>query len=103
MIGSVSGISASPSLALPKTGLGGSAGAQATQGTSFEAMLKDVATSTIDAVKGAEQASVLGIRGEMPTQDVVRAVMSAEQSLQTAVAIRDKVVAAYLDLTRMQI
>ncbi len=29
--------------------------------------------------------------------------MSAEQSLQTAVAIRDKVVSAYLELSRMAI
>jgi flagellar hook-basal body complex protein FliE len=29
--------------------------------------------------------------------------MAAEQSLQTAVAIRDKVVAAYLEISRMTI
>jgi len=34
---------------------------------------------------------------------VVEAVMSAEQSLQTAVAIRDKVVAAYQEIVRMAI
>jgi flagellar hook-basal body complex protein FliE len=33
----------------------------------------------------------------------VESVMAAEQSLQTAVAIRDKVVAAYLEISRMTI
>jgi flagellar hook-basal body complex protein FliE len=34
---------------------------------------------------------------------VVEAVMTAEQTLQGAIAVRDKVVAAYLELSRMQI
>jgi flagellar hook-basal body complex protein FliE len=34
---------------------------------------------------------------------VADAVMSAEQSLQAAVAIRDKLVQAYLEISRMQI
>ncbi len=44
-----------------------------------------------------------GIQGTATVQQVVEAVMSAEQTLQGAVAIRDKVVAAYLELSRMQI
>jgi flagellar hook-basal body complex protein FliE len=38
-----------------------------------------------------------------PTRDVVDAIMTAEQSLQTATAIRDKLVTAYLEIARMQI
>jgi flagellar hook-basal body complex protein FliE len=34
---------------------------------------------------------------------VVEAVMAAEQTLQTSVAIRDKVVSAYLEISRMSI
>jgi flagellar hook-basal body complex protein FliE len=34
---------------------------------------------------------------------VVEHVMSAEQSLQTAIAIRDKVVSAYQEISRMPI
>jgi flagellar hook-basal body complex protein FliE len=37
------------------------------------------------------------------TRDVVDAIMTAEQSLQTATAIRDKMVTAYLEIARMQI
>ena len=36
-------------------------------------------------------------------QQVVEAVMSAEQTLQAAIAIRDKVVTAYLEISRMAI
>ena len=51
----------------------------------------------------AEGASLDGIRGQANTREVVDAVMNAEQSLQTAIAIRDKVVTAYLEIARMQI
>ena len=47
--------------------------------------------------------SVEGIRGGAEPRAVADAVMTAEQSLQTAIAIRDKVVSAWLDLSRMQI
>ena len=36
-------------------------------------------------------------------QQVVEAVMAAEQTLQSAIAIRDKVVSAYLEISRMAI
>jgi flagellar hook-basal body complex protein FliE len=54
-------------------------------------------------LKVAEGQSFAAIRGEVPTRDVVDAIMTAEQSLQTAVAIRDKLVTAYLEIARMQI
>ena len=47
--------------------------------------------------------SVQGIQGEADTREVVDAVMSAEQSLQAAIAIRDKIVSAYLEVSRMAI
>jgi flagellar hook-basal body complex protein FliE len=47
--------------------------------------------------------SIAAIRGEVETREVVDAVMSAEQSLQAAIAIRDKVIQAYLEVSRMQI
>ena len=47
--------------------------------------------------------SIAGMRGQASVQQVVDAVMSAEQTLQGAIAIRDKVVSAYLELSRMSI
>ncbi len=83
---------------------GASAGAAASQATtSFASMLSDMATQTAGTLEKAEQMSVAGIQGRADTRDVVDAVMSAEQALQAAVAIRDKVVSAFMEISRMQI
>ena len=44
-----------------------------------------------------------GIQGRATTQSVVEAVVNAQESLQTALAIRDKVVSAFLDISKMPI
>ena len=77
--------------------------ARETPAVDFAAMLGEVAGSAASAVKNAESLSLAGIRGQASVQQVVEAVMSAEQSLQGAIAIRDKVVAAYLEISRMSI
>jgi flagellar hook-basal body complex protein FliE len=46
---------------------------------------------------------VAGVRGEATVQQVVESVMAAEQTVQAGVAIRDKVVSAYLEISRMSI
>jgi flagellar hook-basal body complex protein FliE len=69
----------------------------------FGAMLTQLASNAANAVRHAETTSIAGIQGAASVQQVVEAVMAAEQTLQGAVAIRDKVVAAYLELSRMQI
>lgn len=72
-------------------------------GTDFGTMLTQMASDAANVVRNAETTSVAGIQGRASVQQVVEAVMSAEQTLQGAVAIRDKVVAAYLEISRMQI
>ena len=54
-------------------------------------------------MKGAETTSVAGLANKASVQQVVEAVMAAEQTLQTVIAIRDKAVAAYLEISRMSI
>ncbi|MGU3476741.1 flagellar hook-basal body complex protein FliE [Methylobacterium sp. D48H] len=71
--------------------------------SNFGDLLTQIAGQMRDTVKTGEAAAISGIQGKASTQAVVEAVMSAEQSLQTAVAIRDKVVAAYLEIVRMAI
>jgi flagellar hook-basal body complex protein FliE len=51
----------------------------------------------------AESVSMQSLNGGFDPRAVADAVMSAERSLQTAVVIRDKLVAAYLDISRMAI
>jgi flagellar hook-basal body complex protein FliE len=50
-----------------------------------------------------EKAAVQGMTGEMPMQQAVEKILEAERTLQTVVAVRDKIVSAYLEISRMQI
>ena len=61
---------------------------------------ESVAQVSLDFV---ELLNSIGVKGKADMREVVDAVMSAEQSLQAAVAIRDKIVAAYLEVSRMGI
>lgn len=70
---------------------------------SFGAMLEQVSNDAMTKLKKGEAAAISGMEGKMPVQQVVRSVLDAQQSLQTAVAIRDKLVAAYQDVSRMAI
>ena len=54
-------------------------------------------------MQNAEQVSIQALKGDADTRQVVDAVMSAQQALQTTIAIRDKVVSAYLEISRMGI
>lgn len=72
-------------------------------GMEFGAVLTQMAANAAGVVRSAEAMSMAGLQGRASVQQVVEAVMSAEQTLQSAIAIRDKVVATYLELSRMQI
>ena len=72
-------------------------------GMSFASVMSNVAKDSINSLKDAENASFAGIKGTMSTREVVDKVMQADQTLQTAIALRDKVVSAFLDITKMQI
>jgi flagellar hook-basal body complex protein FliE len=69
----------------------------------FDSVLKQVTADAIGSLKTGESASISAIQGKESTRRVVEALMSAEQSLQTAVAVRDKVVQAYQEVVRMSI
>lgn len=96
------------------TGIGGSAPVQGDAAVKartavtepsedFGSMLARMTTDTVDTLKAAEAVSISGIKDKASVQQVVESVMAAEQSLQTALAIRDKVVSAYLEISRMAI
>ncbi len=80
---------------------GGAAGAD--PAADFASMLSNLMTDTIETVRSGEVAASEGLSGRMPLQEVVNRVMTAEQSLQAALAVRDKVVTAYLEISRMTI
>lgn len=69
----------------------------------FSKLLGETIAEVAQQIRQAEAVSIGGIKGTASTQDVVEQVMRAEQTLQAAIAIRDKVVSAYLEISRMQI
>jgi len=82
---------------------GSSADASASAGASFGQVMSQVSGDAIGALKSAEAASIEGLQGAAPVHQVVEAIMSAQRSLQTALALRDKAVAAYQEISRMAI
>ncbi len=72
-------------------------------GKSFSDMLGEAAKGAIDAGRQSEQMSALAVAGKAELADVVTAVANAEITLQTVVAIRDRVIQAYQEITRMPI
>ena len=69
----------------------------------FADALASAGENTINKLNTAESLAIDGIRGDAGPREVAEAVMSAEQSLQIAIAVRDKVVSAYLEISRMAI
>ena len=100
---SLSTPAASATLGVDATRPVAGAAAQEAAGVDFSSMLGDLAVKAAGEVRNGETLSVAGVRGQASVQQVVEAVMSAEQSLQTAIAVRDKVVSAYLEISRMSI
>jgi len=73
-------------------------------GTTFLEALGGAARNVVNTLERSETVSFEALEGgNIQTRDVVDAVMSAEQSLQAAIAIRDKIVSAYLEVSRMAI
>lgn len=71
--------------------------------TDFTTMISEAVNGLAKQLRQAEAVSVAGIKGMASTQDVVQQVMAAEQALQASIAVRDKIVAAYLEISRMSI
>ncbi len=85
---------------------GRAAAGQATQpGTegSFGDMLRHAAGNVVDTIAKGEQASLQAATGSADLTAVTSAVNNAEVAVQTVVAIRDRVIAAYQDIMRMPI
>ena len=69
----------------------------------FGDMLQSALKGVVDQGHAAEQQSAAAISGHGDLLDVVSAVSKAELSLQTTIAVRDRVVQAYQDIMRMPI
>ena len=78
-------------------------GGGAEDGAGFGAALGRALQGVADTGRAAEAQSFQAISGSGNLTEVATAVSRAELALQTAVAVRDKVVQAYQDVMRMPI
>jgi flagellar hook-basal body complex protein FliE len=79
------------------------ASGEAPAGTSFGDLLKQAAGDTVDTLKQGEAASLQAVTGKADLAQVTAAVTNAEVVLQAVVAVRDRVVQAYQDISRLSI
>ena len=72
-------------------------------GVSFSDLLQQTVSDSIDTMKAGEEMSARAVTGDADITDVVGAVTAAEVTLQTVVAVRDRLVSVYQDIIRMPI
>jgi len=70
---------------------------------SFGSLVKAGLENVIETQKTSERVSADAVTGKANVTDVVQAVTEAELTLQTMVAVRDRVISAYQDIMRMPI
>jgi flagellar hook-basal body complex protein FliE len=92
-------------LADPSSGLGRAAGEAGggANGSSFGAMLKDALNSVAEAGRKSDAQSQAMVAGKADMVDVVTAVSETEVAVETMVAVRDKMIAAYQSIMAMPI
>lgn len=73
------------------------------EGPSFAQMVRGAAEEAVGRLQNSEQVSAQAALGKADLTDVVTAVSNAEVTLQTVVAVRDRVVSAYQEILRMPI
>jgi flagellar hook-basal body complex protein FliE len=72
-------------------------------GPDFSAVLKDTMGSVMDAGRKSDAQSQALAGGRANLIDVATAVSETEVAIETMVSVRDKVIAAYEEIMRMQI
>jgi flagellar hook-basal body complex protein FliE len=75
----------------------------AASGPSFSDMLGQIISAGVHTIQGGEAMAIQGLTGAAPPFKVVEAVMDAQRTLQEGLALRDKAVAAYQEISRMSI
>lgn len=79
------------------------AGRKTDPGTNFADMVRQSAQEARQTLQTSEEVSLKAVKGEAQLHEVVTAVSAAEVTLQTVVAVRDKVTQAYQEILRMPI
>lgn len=97
-IGKIAGSQAGDD-ATGETGASGSTGGA----SGFMALVENSIQKSLDALHHSEHVSADAIAGKAGLNDLVAAVTNAELTLQTVVAVRDRVINAYQDIVKMPI
>jgi flagellar hook-basal body complex protein FliE len=106
MVDAISALSATKSAweGSPSTAAAaGGATAAAAPAGDFGSVMTHVVSDAVGTLQAGESAAIQGIQGAAPAFKVVEAVMSAQRTLQETLAIRDKLVSAWQEITRMSI
>ena len=72
-------------------------------GASFAEFVAATVDDAIGAARQSERVSMQAVANQADINEIVTAVTNAEVTLQTVVAIRDRVIQAYQDVIRMPI
>ena len=78
-------------------------GSTGANGANFSDMVSDAASSMLAGLHRSEAVTASGVAGKTDVQAVVQAMSSAELTMQSVIAVRDKVVGAYSDIMRMSV
>ncbi|MGQ9370168.1 flagellar hook-basal body complex protein FliE [Azospirillum sp. ST 5-10] len=97
------GALAAPAPTMPTAAEGafGTAPAGGAAETDFGTFLDRQIADAVDTLQESERVSMSAVAGKASAQEVVRAVLAAEMTVQSVVAIRDKMVQAYQEIMRM--
>lgn len=72
-------------------------------GSTFAAMLAETLEDAVETGYRGENAAIRATTGATDLQSLVEAVNAADLSLQSVVAVRDRIISAYQDIIRMPI
>jgi len=82
---------------------GGLSSPDEAKGGSFADVLKNTIDDVQSTGRESEKMAIQAMSGEAELVDVVTAISAAEVTLETVVAVRDKVISAYHEIMRMPI
>lgn len=78
-------------------------GLESGKNESFSDILRKTAVESINTMRGGEAATAKAISGDASLPEVVGAITASEITLQTVMAVRDKMVGAYQEIMRMPV
>lgn len=89
--------------AVDRQGANGLESRDQASGSAFADTLRDVAEGALESLSKGESETLKAATGQADITEVVMAMSQAEITLQTVVALRDRVIQAYQEIMRMPI